>query len=192
MPQNIAFLVRRARFLLDMTQSQFAEMFEVDTETVSRWERGKIVPSTEAYAHIRDINIGVLDEATKASPVLKYLAYQSALTHPVAVSEGFRQAIRQLGVSDRDLGYHVKQVLPADPHELGCLHALELIQRDPKWRKHKPAYVELHCMSAHFGWLQALVVPILYHSLVLVEFARSSQVGFWVHFVFPEDLTPLK
>ena len=42
---DIPYLVRRARLALGQTQSQFAEQFEVDDGTVSRWERGKLRPS---------------------------------------------------------------------------------------------------------------------------------------------------
>ena len=42
---DIPYLVRPARLALGQTQSQFAEQFEVDDGTVSRWERGKLRPS---------------------------------------------------------------------------------------------------------------------------------------------------
>ena len=41
---DIPYLVRRARLVLGQTQSKFAEQFEVDDGTVSRWERGKAPP----------------------------------------------------------------------------------------------------------------------------------------------------
>ncbi len=47
---DISYLARRARLVLGQTQSQFAEQFEVDDGTVSRWERGKLRPSRAIIA----------------------------------------------------------------------------------------------------------------------------------------------
>ena len=52
---DIPYLVRRARLVLGQTQSQFAEQFEVDDGTVSRWERGKLRPSPAIIAQLREI-----------------------------------------------------------------------------------------------------------------------------------------
>ena len=52
---DIPYLARRARLVLGQTQSQFAEQFEVDDGTVSRWERGKLRPSRAIIAKLREI-----------------------------------------------------------------------------------------------------------------------------------------
>jgi transcriptional regulator with XRE-family HTH domain len=190
MSQNIPYLARRARFLLRMTQGQFAEMFAVDPGTVSRWERGKALPAPEKLNRIRDINLSVVVMGTtKASPMMKYVARRCDLKRPVVVSKGVRQAILRLGVSEADLPGHIEQVLPVTPEEQGCLHALELIQQDPLWINRRAIFVETHCLSASFGWVDAMIIPAN-PEFALLEFVTAyHQDGpCGLRFVRPEDL----
>jgi transcriptional regulator with XRE-family HTH domain len=192
MPKTIPYRVRRARFLLGMTQSQFAELFEVNEGTVSRWERGKLVPAPEKLDRIRDINLSaVIEDATKASPVLKYAAHMDDLKHPVLVSKGVREAIRRLGISE-DMPSQPEEVLPATPEEHSCLHAFELIQQDRLWINRRTVYVETHCLSARFGWVDGVIAPLPFQDFALVEFApsppRRDGERISVRFRQPEDL----
>ncbi len=190
MSGNTHYLARRARFLLNMTQAQFAELFEVDDGTVSRWERGRVTPSPEHLIRLRDINAhAIFDEVTKASPGMKYVAHVNDLTHPVHLSKGAREALKRLGLSERDV--QELEVQPTNPEEHGALRALELIQQDPLWLKRRVVYAEAHCVSAYFGWVDAVVAPIHTQGIALVEWAKSPRAdeeGFWVRLVRPTDL----
>jgi transcriptional regulator with XRE-family HTH domain len=190
MSQNTHYLARRARFLLNMTQGQFAELFGVDDGTVSRWERGIVTPSPEHLIRLRDINAyAIFEEAVKASPVMKYVAHVNDLTHPVHISRGAREALKRLGLSERDL--QELEVQPTNPEEHGALRALGLIQQDPLWIRRRVIYAEAHCVTARFGWVDAMIAPIHTQGLALVEWAKSSRAdeeGFWVRLVRPTDL----
>ena len=67
---NIPYLVRHARLILGQTQSQFAERFEVDDGTVSRWERGRVRPAPAVVAQLREIALKSMlgDELVRARP----------------------------------------------------------------------------------------------------------------------------
>jgi len=75
---DIPYLVRRARLVLGQTQTQFAEQFEVDDGTVSRWERGKLRPSPAIVAQLRETVLRMSfvagKELIRASPILKLVA----------------------------------------------------------------------------------------------------------------------
>jgi transcriptional regulator with XRE-family HTH domain len=75
---DILYLVRRARLVLGQTQTQFAEQFEVDDGTVSRWERGKLRSSPAIVAQPRETVLRTSSVAGKelirASPILKFVS----------------------------------------------------------------------------------------------------------------------
>jgi len=191
---DIPYLVRRARLVLGRTQSQFAEQFEVDDGTVSRWERGKLRPSPGIIGHLREVVLrsGFVagKELIRASPILKCVSPIDDLKHPCVVSKGVCMALKRAGISDHDLSAHVKEVQVGASAELSGAHALDVIQADPAWVSRRAVYAEAHCFAVLLGvWADAMVIPLPDEPLALLEFMHSSpQGGFWVRVVRFEDL----
>jgi DNA-binding XRE family transcriptional regulator len=191
---DIPYLVRRARLVLGQTQTQFAEQFEVDDGTVSRWERGKLRPSPAIVAQIREVVVrsGFVagKELIRASPILKCVSPIDDLKHPCVVSKGIRMALKRAGISDHDLSAHIKEVQVGASAELSGAHALDNIQADPAWVSRRAVYAEAHCFAVLLGvWADAMVIPLPDEPLALLEFMHSApQGGFWVRVVRFEDL----
>ena len=105
--ENAPFLTRRARLLMGMTQAEFAEMFEVEDATVSRWERGKLHPSAKVWPRIREIAlrsaIPLSDEMVREAHVYKFIVPMNDLTHPAVVSKGAVEALARAGIKRTDL-----------------------------------------------------------------------------------------
>jgi len=190
---NIPYLVRRARLVLGQTQSQFAEQFEVDDGTVSRWERGKLRPSRAIVAKLREIVLRLGFVAGKeliwASPILKFVSPIDDLKHPCVISKGILTALKLAGVSDHDLSIPMEVQAGTSP-ELSGAHALDMIQADLAWVNKRAAYAEAHCIAARLGgWVEGMVIPLPDEPLALTEFILSSPLGgFWVRVVRFEDL----
>src|SRR5271166_4863966 len=176
---DIPYLVRRARLVLGQTQSQFAEQFEVDDGTVSRWERGKLRPSPAIIAHLREIVLrsGFVagKELIRASPILKCVSPIDDLKHPCVVSKGVRIALKRAGISDHDLSAHIKEVQVGASADLSGAHALDIIQADPAWVGRRAVYAEAHCFAVLLGvWVDAMVIPLPDEPLALIEFFNRS------------------
>jgi len=171
--------VRRARLVLGQTQSRFAEQFEVDDGTVSRWERGKLRPSPAIIAHLREIVLrsGFVagKELIRASPILKCVSPIDDLKHPCVVSMGVRIALKRAGISDHDLSAHIKEVQVGASADLSGAHALDIIQADPAWVGRRAVYAEAHCFAVLLGvWVDAMVIPLPDEPLALIEFFNRS------------------
>jgi transcriptional regulator with XRE-family HTH domain len=191
---DIPYLVRRARLVLGQTQSQFAEQFEVDDGTVSRWERGRLRPSPAIVAQLREIvlRLGFVagKELIRASPILKCVSPIDDLTHPCVISKGARAALKRAGIPDHDLSTHIKEVQLGTSAGLSGAHALDVIQDDPAWVNRRAVYAEAHCFAILLGaWVDVMVIPLPDEPLALIEFVLSSpQGGFRVRVVRFEDL----
>jgi len=191
---DIPYLVRRARLVLGQTQSQFAEQFEVDDGTVSRWERGRLRPSPAIVAQLREIvlRLGFVagKELIRASPILKCVSPIDDLKHPCVISKGTRVALKRAGIPDHDLSTHIKEVQLGTSAGLSGAHALDVIQDDPAWVNRRAVYAEAHCFAVLLGaWVDVMVIPLPDEPLALIEFILSSpQGGFWVRVVRFEDL----
>jgi transcriptional regulator with XRE-family HTH domain len=193
--QNIPYLVRRARLLRSQTQARFAEEFEVDHGTVSRWECGKLVPAPKSLVRILAIDRSSSiegDEVVRASPVSKYMAHMDDLKHPCVASKGLWAALRKAGLSAHEVDLHMHEVAPASPFEVSAIHALELIQSDPNWMKRRVIYAEARCLSASFGWVNIMAAPFSHQPFALVEGFRCEEEDFWVCIVLPDDLPTSK
>jgi transcriptional regulator with XRE-family HTH domain len=190
---DIPYLVRRARLVLGQTQTQFAEQFEVDDGTVSRWERGKLRPSPAIVAQLRETVLRRSSVAGKelirASPILKFVSPVDDLKHPCVISKGIRLALKRAGIPDHDLSTPMEVQAGTSP-ELSGAHALDMIQADPAWVNKRAAYAEAHCIAPRLGtWVDAMMIPLPDEPLALIEFTPSSpQGGFWVHVVRFEDI----
>jgi len=190
---DIPYLVHRARLALGQTQSQFAEHFEVDDGTVSRWERGKLRPTPAIVAQLREIvlRLGFVagKELIRASPILKFVSALDDLKHPCVISRGIRLALKRAGVSDHDLSIPMEIQSGTSPALSGA-HALDMIQADPAWATRRAAYAEAHCIAPRFGaWVDAMVIPLPDQPLALIEFILSSaEGGLKVRVVRFEDL----
>ena len=190
---DIPYLALRARLALGQTQSQFAEQFEVDDGTVSRWERGKLRPSPAIVAQLRETVLRMSSVAGKelirASPILKFVSPIDDLKHPCVISKGIRLALKRAGMSDHDLSTPLEVQAGTSP-ELSAAHALDTIQADQAWVNKRAAYAEVHCIAARLGtWVDGMVIPLPDEPLALLEFMHSSpQGGFWVRVVRFEDL----
>jgi DNA-binding XRE family transcriptional regulator len=192
------FLVRRARLMMGMTQSEFAAAFDVDDGTVSRWERGKLTPHPSAWRRVREIAT-CADDTLKASPVIKFLVRMDDLAHPVFVSRGVEEALKSAGIQTREVvhGYDVwrQWVEGHRDFPISAGHALDLVQADPRWLKGTIVYAEAHCISVTLDgeWVNLLVAPIPDREEAVVELAKDrrqdpAQGGFWVRFTTAEDL----
>jgi transcriptional regulator with XRE-family HTH domain len=190
---DIPYLVRRARLALGQTQSQFAEQFEVDDGTVSRWERGKLRPAPAILAQLRETVLRLCfvtgNELIRASPILKFVSPIDDLRHPCVISKGIRAALKRARVSDHDLSIPMEVQAGTSP-ELSGAHALDTIQADPAWMTKRAAYAEVHCIAARLGtWVDGMVIPLPDEPLALLEFMHSSpQGGFWARVMRFEDL----
>ncbi|MGA7329120.1 MAG: helix-turn-helix domain-containing protein [Rhodomicrobium sp.] len=146
----VPYIVRRARLLTGMTQSEFTLLYGVDEATVSRWETGSAQPSPEIWSRLRNISLrasSALDEAlVKASPVWKCIANMENLTHPIAVSKGVEEAIEAVGASKvRDQHLDVAEVARNSPdYGISGLRALEIVQADRRWVRGDIIYAEAH------------------------------------------------
>jgi transcriptional regulator with XRE-family HTH domain len=190
------FLVRRARYVLGLTQSEFAEMFDVDAGTVSRWERGKLRPRPHLLKRISGI-AALNSERLRASPVLKYTAPLNNLKHPLAMSEGLERAAREVGTTAQAV---FRDVLNAPrysetQYSTSGVRALEIIEQDPRWAAGSIAYAKAHFVALYFGgqWAHGLVSPIPEKNEAVVEFrqdAAQGTDGFWVELVSIESLMP--
>ena len=191
---DVPYLVRRTRLVLGQTQSQFAEQFEVDDGTVSRWERGRLRPSPAIIAHLREIvlrsSFVAGKELVRVSPILKFVSPIDDLKHPCVISKGIRIALKRAGVPDHDLSVPL-EVQAGDSPELSAAHALDTIQADPAWVSKRAVYAEAHCIAPRLGaWVEGMVIPLPDEPLALAEFVHSSpEGGFWVRVVRFEDVT---
>jgi len=129
-----AFLARRTRLLIGMTQRQFAETMGVEDATVSRWERGKLHPSPKLWSRIREIALRsatpFANEVIKASKVYKFVAAMDHLTHPTVVSSGAVEALARVGIKPAGItGAWWAQGARTSPYyDSSAIHALEVVQ----------------------------------------------------------------
>jgi transcriptional regulator with XRE-family HTH domain len=190
---NIPYLVRHARLVLGQTQSQFAERFEVDDGTVSRWERGKVRPAPAVVAQLREIALKSMlgDELVRASLVWKFVSPIGDLRHPCTVSKGTREALTHAGIPSHDLSKVIKEVRYGTTPELSGAAALEAIQSAPLWIERRVVYAEAHCIAVSLrAWINLMVTPLPDRPFALIEFAKAPEEGgFWVRVVCFEDLT---
>jgi len=199
MDSSVPFLVRRARLLLGMTQTEFAQLFGVDDGTVSRWERGKLHPAPKMWRRIRNI---VLKESSaldihlvRASPVYKCVVEVRDLTKLVVFSKGMIETIKAVGALELDdkpfdIAEHSRK---SSYYEVSSGRALEIIQADTRWSRGEIAYAEMHCVSASLGdvWADAIIAPLLDRYAAIIEFApsgRGAAEGFWVELIGLEDM----
>jgi transcriptional regulator with XRE-family HTH domain len=177
------YLVRRARLLSGMTQSEFGDLFNVDAGTVSRWERGKLRPAPKVWKRIRDITLqassSLNEDLVRASPVYKFLVDPQELTRPLVASKGISEGLRTIGASEEeDKPFDIAELARKTPYyDISGTRALEINQNDVEWRRGDIAYVEVHCVSPALGgaWVDAMVAPLPDRSAVLIEFAPSKR-----------------
>jgi transcriptional regulator with XRE-family HTH domain len=197
--EKVPFLVRRARLLLGETQMQFAEQFGVEDGTVSRWERGKLRPHPQALKQIREIVIRkgsfLSDALIRASHVAKIVTPMNDLTQAIVVSKGVKDALKQVGLSFESLSNVIvdpKEARTSPHYEVSTVHALELIQADPRWLKGEIIYAEAHCLSLRVGaWVHMMVAPLPDRCAALIEAApsrRGAEEGFWVRLIEAEEI----
>ena len=199
MDVGVPFVVRRARLLMGMTQAEFAELFEVDDGTVSRWERGKLHPAPKVWKRIRDITLkqdSLRDEAlVKASPVYKYLVDIKRLTKPIVASRGISDAIERVGaLKVKDLPFVANFAHNSPQYKVSGTRALEIIRANPDWLRGDIVYAEVHCISPALGgvWVDAMIAPSPDRSATLIEFAaspRGAGEGFRVQLIRLQDMS---
>ena len=200
MDVGVPFVVRRARLLMGMTQAEFAELFDVDDGTVSRWERGKLHPAPKVWKRIRDITLkedSLRDEAlVRASPVYKYLVNTKRLTKPFVASRGISEALEIVGalkVKDRPFGI-ARFARRSPQYEVSGTRALEIIQANTDWLRGDVVYAEVHCISPALDdvWVDAMIAPLPDRSATLIEFAaspRGAGEGFRVQLIRLQDMS---
>jgi transcriptional regulator with XRE-family HTH domain len=191
------YLTRRARLLLGMTQTEFAGLFDVDVTTVSRWERGKLRPHPSAWKRIRQIASAAYD-LIRASPVAKYVVCKNDLLRPALISQGLERILKRYGIDTKEvfLGDNLRErVHRSAQYPVSGMHALEMIQADPRWRDGSAVYAEAHCISVLLGhtWSTLLVAPLPEEDEAILEWGADptpepAKEGFWVRFVTAEEL----
>jgi transcriptional regulator with XRE-family HTH domain len=191
------YLTRRARLLLGMTQAQFAEIFGVDVTTVSRWEHGKLRPHPDAWKRIRQI-AGATYDLVRASPVAKYVVRKNDLLHPSLISKGLERILKVYGINAKEvfLGDNLRErAHRSAQYPVSGMHALEMIQADPRWRDGSAVYAEAHCVSVLFGhtWCILLAAPLPDGDEAILEWGAGTSddpanEGFWLRFVTAEEL----
>lgn len=199
---DAAFLARRARLLLGMTQKQFAEMFGVEDATVSRWERGKLKPNPKVWKRIREIALRAatsLDhDVLKRSPVYKFVAWMNDLTCPVVVSRGISLAMIKVGIMPHELtGSWWAEVARNSPfYDISIVHALEEIQDDRAWLAGDIAFAEAHAYAIKLRtWVNLMVAPLPDNNTALIEGAEAgmnSGTGYWVRLVRVGEMVGLR
>jgi len=190
--KHFAFLVRRARLLLGLTQSEFAEHFSVETSTVSRWERGLVKPMPKARAQIIKIATKTSPFQSKdlirASPVFKYLATMGCLLTPIVISKGFALYLEQVGYTFDDFveGRAVPWFQAGEPgHEISVARCLGEIEKDARWIKGEIAYAEFrgYAKSAR-QWAAGLAAPLPDEpDTALVEATTTAREGYFMRLV---------
>jgi transcriptional regulator with XRE-family HTH domain len=189
------YLTRRARLLLGMTQDQFGEMFDVDVNTVSRWETGKLHPHPAAWKRINQV-ASIRDVLARESPVPKFVVPMDDLLHPTLLSKGLEAALTRYGIDHKEI-YQADNLLTlvrsSAQYRISGAHAIELIQADPEWSH--AAYAEAHCMSILLGmsWSRVLIAPIADTNQAILEWVcdhdpKDPKDGFWVNIVPAGDL----
>ena len=197
--KRAAFTVRRARLLLGATRTEFAAIYGVIEETVSRWERGIDDPKPETWARLRSLTLkassALDDDLVRASPLYKFLVDVKNLTHPIVSSKGIIEALKAIGASElEDKPFHMTEPSRKSPlYEISSTRALETIQADPHWLGGDIVYAEAHCIVATFGdiWVDAMIAPLPDRLAALIEFTpsiRGAKDGFRVHPVHLQDM----
>jgi len=191
------YLTRRARLLLGITQTQFATMFDVDVTTVSRWEHGKVRPHPDAWKRICQ-TAGAAYDLVWASPVAKYVVRKNDLLHPSLISPGLERILKRYGINTKEvlLGDNLRErVYRSAEYPVSGIHALEMIQADPRWRDGSIVYAEAHCVSVLFGhaWSTLLVAPLPGGDDAILEWGAGTSLepareGFWLRFITAGDL----
>jgi hypothetical protein len=181
-----------------MTQTQFGELFDVDVTTVSRWEHGKLRPHPAAWKRIRQI-AGAAYDLVRASPVAKYVVRKNDLLHPSLISKGLEHILKRYGIDTKEvfLGDNLRErAHRSSQYPVSGMHALEMIQADPRWRDGSAVYAEAHCVSVLFGhiWSTLLVAPLADGDEAILEWGADTypdpaKEGFWVRFVTAEELS---
>jgi transcriptional regulator with XRE-family HTH domain len=200
--EDAPFLTRRARLLLGKTQAEFAEMFEVEDATVSRWERGKLHPSAKVWPRIREIAlrsaIPLSDEVVREAHVYKFIVAMNDLTRPSVVSKGAVEALVKAGIKRTDLtASWWSDFAHRHPHyEISTVRGLETVQADKRWLMGEIAFADIHAFSTGLNrWLNVIVAPLPDRNSALIEAVESlggEEGGFRVHLVHVNDLIPPK
>jgi transcriptional regulator with XRE-family HTH domain len=154
---------------LGETQSEFADHFDVETSTVSRWERAIVKPLPKALAEITKIATRTdpfhSEDIIRASPVIKFLALLNDLTVPLVVSKGFAEHLEAIGLSFRqflkDQGKGV-WARPDDPiYKVSVSRCLKDIEKDPRWLRGEIVYAEFSGFAKTLkSWSRGLVAPL--------------------------------
>jgi transcriptional regulator with XRE-family HTH domain len=193
---DAAFLARRARLLMGMTQGEFAGMMGVEDATVSRWERGRLYPSPKLWSRIREIALRAAtphsDELIRASYAYKLVVRMDDLTTPTVVSEGVAEALAKVHLTPADLaGSSWSELAHASSHyDISLFRALKIIGADKRWLSGEIAYAEAHAFSAKTGeWFNLMVAPLPDRYQALIEAVRAVHgKGFWTRLVPIGDL----
>ncbi|MGA7325005.1 MAG: helix-turn-helix transcriptional regulator [Rhodomicrobium sp.] len=196
--QNVPFIVRRARLLLGMTQAEFAMLYGVDETAVAQWEGGLGRPNHQIWERLRNLTLrassSLDDRLVRASPIYKYIVDMKDLTRPVVASKGILEALEAVGASkDMDPPAGIAELSRNSPnYKVSGVHALEIIQSDPRWLRGDVVYGEVHCVAVPLGnvWIDGMIAPLPDRLAALLEFApsrRGAAEGFRVHLVQLQD-----
>jgi transcriptional regulator with XRE-family HTH domain len=189
---HLAFLVRRARLLLGLTQSEFAEHFDVETSTVSRWERGLVKPMPKARAAIARIAAKAAPlhstDLIRATPVFKYLARRGDLYTPLVVSRGFTVYLEEIGCTLDDFlnGQAAIWTQPDEPgYKRSVAYCVTQIEQDPRWLRGEIAYAEFRGFAKTARqWSAGLAVPLPDEpDTALVEAIKTIREGYYLKLV---------
>ncbi|MGA7329632.1 MAG: helix-turn-helix transcriptional regulator [Rhodomicrobium sp.] len=187
------YFVRRARLLLGMTQRQFAEQFDVDDGTVSRWELGKLQPGPKAWQKIQAITTKhgslLADKAVRASPVYKFITPMDNLRTALVVSRGAFSRLSKVGITLQDLSntpLFGQNAMLSRHYEESAYKALLTVEADPKWLAGEIVYAEAHCIATRLNqWIDLMLAPLPDTGEALIEATLSeNKGGYWVKLTY--------
>jgi transcriptional regulator with XRE-family HTH domain len=195
MDQQISFIVRRARLVTGVTQHRFAEMFDVDDTTVSRWERGKLRPAAPVLKRMTEIvsqKASLLsDDAIRASHVYKFLVPMDNLKKSLVASQGAINQLGRVGLAYDELDDEriFTETSQSSEHYLeSSFVALKEIERHPGWLEGQILYAEAHCFAPRIDtWIDLMVAPMPDRYAALIEAVpsiRGEAEGFNVRLTF--------
>jgi hypothetical protein len=120
------------------------------------------------------------------------------LLRPALISQGLERILKRYGIDTKEVffGDNLRErVHRSAQYPVSGMHALEIIQADPRWRDGSAVYAEAHCISVLLGhtWSTLLVAPLPEEDEAILEWGadptpEQAKEGFWVRFVTAEEL----
>lgn len=187
MPHPAPFMCRRARLIRGLTQEQFADEMDVDPGTVSRWERGKLIPNPGPLSKIRRIchmaDPCYSPDYFERAPAYKMMVHTGDLLMPMMVSQG---VLDQCGLSREAW---MRRAFQGVPNAYDWHRIAKIVLGDKRWNQGAIAFFEAVGQSTITGaWWHIIGAPLSEMNSTLVEGVPNPpcEHKFWVK-LYPFD-----